>query len=529
MLPPRLRIDPFTVLAAVVFAGFLGYYGLCCFRYPWAADAQFYAAGLKQLFQDLVHPAHEAMKAPGSQSTVYTPYLVVAGALGRLTGLTPYRTLQVAGLANLVIYLCGIQYFMRRYSMHPHTALASAMFLLVSLFLRWDHFGWSSETSLLTMQFVQAYPSTIGWGMALFIFGLVEDLNRQRRPLRIAALVALLALLLLTHLITASWVIGTIGLRAIYLFARDRNWRFPVFLLAAIGAAVALATLWPYSPFLGQGSLTAVKVASLFGKTPFTDFANLYLVALPCAAWLLTRRRRHLFALIAFAAAFGALLLFRSLGINYGDRYSFFMAFWAHFLVAEAATAGVLALFNRLETAQPPPPTWLDRPAAVALLVAVAVACLPSPMWRLEGGRGVAPLLPPAVLWRMPSTHDLYYGQLAGLDRHLQRGDMVMMPVNRWTFDLAALTGAWVVSSPYAHRVPDYKSRDADILMFLAEGTTPATRLDILNRYCANKVVMAANFPGNAELERMFGEPIYRDVVVLFDAGPSLDPRCSAK
>jgi hypothetical protein len=531
----RFRLDAARIFAAAVFAAFLLYYGLCAFAVRWGGDFQMYCAGVAALYRDFQTPFHEAMDVSGSQSTVYTPYLVLVAAIGKLCGSSPYRALQVAGLVNLGLYLVAIRYFVSRTSMHRHTALAAACFLLVTLFLRWGHFGWSSETSVVTMQWVQAYPSTIAWAMAFFAFGLVEDLRAARRRRTLVMLAAVLWFLLLTHVITATWVIGMVGLRGLYVFAGDRDWRFAALLAGAVAAAVAVAALWPYSSFFGQGSMTEVREPSRFGRNPFLDMLGLYLVAVPAAVWLVVRVRRHAFMVMGFAATFAALELWRLLGISFGNRYSFFMAFFAQFLVAEAVAAGALAVAGALDhertelPAERPRPR-IDRPVAIILLVAAALAWLPSPMWGKARSDRTSRLASPAALWRRPSPHDAYHAQLGGLAAALRPGDVVLMPLSRAAFDVASLTGARVVSAPNAHRVPDARARERDVNLYFSDRATPAQRLEIAVRYCATRVLLVRPKPPLLRaLQQQLGAPMYRDRAhVLFDVSASVRGPCTA-
>ena len=73
-------------MSTIVFAAFLEYYGLLCFRGEWGGDFQMYCAGISRLYENFLHPAHEAIDVPGSQSTVYTLHLVLVAALGKLFG-----------------------------------------------------------------------------------------------------------------------------------------------------------------------------------------------------------------------------------------------------------------------------------------------------------------------------------------------------------------------------------------------------------------------------------------------------------
>ena len=102
---PRIRGAVALWFSGVVFVAFVGYYGLLCFRHQgWGGDFQMYNAGISQLYRNFLEPLHEAMDAPGSQSTTYTFYVVVLAAFGKALGATPYRVLEVAGAFNLLAY-----------------------------------------------------------------------------------------------------------------------------------------------------------------------------------------------------------------------------------------------------------------------------------------------------------------------------------------------------------------------------------------------------------------------------------------
>ena len=83
---------------------FVVYFGVHCFRYPMVGDFGRHCASVASLYRNFLHPLHEAMPVPGTQSEVHTPYIVAVAAFGRALGGTPYRALQLAGVANLVFH-----------------------------------------------------------------------------------------------------------------------------------------------------------------------------------------------------------------------------------------------------------------------------------------------------------------------------------------------------------------------------------------------------------------------------------------
>lgn len=313
---PRLRPLVSRAVAFAVFLAFLAYYGLLCLRPEWGGDFHLYCAGISRLYRDMLHPMHESLNVPGSQSTMYTPFLVGTALLGKLFGTTAFRALQVAGVFNLVLFLFGAGFVFSRVSIHRQWWLPAACFIFTTLFLRWRYFGWSSETSLTNFQYIQPYPSTFAWALAFIAFGLLEDVRRKERLREFLALIAVLSLLLSSHVLTASWVVGIVGLYGVCVSVHKRSHRPLAWAIFAICAALLPVLLWPYASFFGQSSMLAAKEDSPFGRSPFVEFANLYGLAIPCVAYLWFRLRRHGFWVLGLVATLGALFVWRQLVFN---------------------------------------------------------------------------------------------------------------------------------------------------------------------------------------------------------------------
>lgn len=512
--PYRKRDVVARAMSGAVFGLFLSYYGLLCFRHQWAADFQMYVAGVARLYANFLEPGHEALPVGTSQSSLYTPYLVAVAGAGRLLDVTPYRALQLGGLVNLATYVAAIGYFFSRYSLHYRYSLAAACFICVSLLLRWDNFGWSSETSLVTFQFIQAYPSTLGWSLGLVSFALVADLRRRHKRRYLGFLVLTLTALLLNHVLTASWVIGVLCVLALCWSLEDRKVRAPLQIVGAIGAALALSFLWPYNSFLGQTAIADVAEPSTFGTAPFLEQRNLYLVALPCGAWLVLRVRQHRVWLWSFVATYAALWAWQLLGISFGNRYAFFMAFFAQFLVAETIAAGLLVLTGGQLSVRPAFSMSRDDKRFVLLsMLASILAALPSPM--LEAAiRRESPvaLQAPWKLLRQQPPDRLYYARYLGLASVLSADDIVMMPTSRDAFDIAAVTGARFVSAPGALRVSDLVQRFQAANLYFLPRTSAATRRQLLTRYDVTKVILpATHFTLLQRLTSELGPPVYKD------------------
>jgi hypothetical protein len=141
------------------------------------------------------------------------------------------------------------------------------------------------------------------------------------------------------------------------------------------------------------------------------------------------------------------------------------------------------------------------------------VSWLPSPMLaRAKQTSEWGSLRSPGNVLERPPQHDVYYQRFAMLKSHLGHEDVVVTPATRAVFDLAAVTGASVIASPNAHRVPDRHERTRAVAAFFHSSTKVDERQAIARRWRATHVLVpSSHFGLLPELARAFSEPLYRD------------------
>ena len=216
MSPLRLQIADRT-FAALLFLSFILYFGLSVFREVWIGDICRYIAGVSALQTSFWSPGHEAVAfAPSQETAIYTPFVVGTALLGIAFVLSPYATLQLVGVLNLILYVASICRFFRVFSASKRCWIAPALFLLVSLTVRNFNYGWSSETSLVTFKWVQAYPSTFGWSIVLLCLSETELYLRGGRKAHLFRLGLGTWTLFISHIISAGWLVGLLLLRLTY-------------------------------------------------------------------------------------------------------------------------------------------------------------------------------------------------------------------------------------------------------------------------------------------------------------------------
>jgi hypothetical protein len=520
---------------AFCFVLFILYFGLHSFRYPWVGDLGRHAAAVASLYQNFLQPSHEAMAAPGHTSEMHTPYIVAVAGLGRLLGVTPYRALQLVSVANLIFYVCAIWLFFRTFSIVRDCWIPPVAFLLLSLFLRDSVYTWSSETSFASMRLTQAYPSLFGWGVALTMFSVADRYLRLGRNGYLPVIGLGIWVLVLSHTVTASWVIGVVALRSMFELVESRSGQVEaaepnrprprgrtraLMLSGAMVSGIVLTYLWPYFDITQVHGMWHIAEGSKFGRRPFRDMARLYALALPAGVWLLVLRK-HVFLIVSFVATWAALQLFRFVGFEYGNRYAFFQAFFAQVAVAEVI--GVAFLLASNQTRRLPDAISIGRRVQHAILLfagAALVMTATAPVRDLESQRG-RPLLGFRELMALPPTHDAYYRRFEALRAHLGAGDVVLMPITSDAWNLASITGARVVVSPFAFRVPDYAERVQDVARFLSPESVPEARAAILRRYGVTRILLTDEYLHlRSALSRRFGPPlVVGSSSALFDTG----------
>ncbi|MGW2825051.1 hypothetical protein ACWC24_29210 [Streptomyces sp. NPDC001443] len=271
---------------------------LAYWRVPLCCDAGQHAAVVERLKAHLLHPRHPMADLPGASSPYYSPYALAQGVFARLTGLSGWEVVRLAGPLNLLVLLTGVGRFVKVLSPRPWAPVLA----LASMTLLWgtERAWWSGYLGLMSMTGTLAYPSAFAAGLAFWAWSLTGARVRDTRRVRYvgpsglrglagyAAVGALYGVILLVHPITSvAAVTGAAALVA----GRRRDRRPAVWARWALAGAVAVAVgaCWPYFnvfALAGDDSVDAMH------RPLYLDLGGhfwLALLGLP-ALWLRARR-----------------------------------------------------------------------------------------------------------------------------------------------------------------------------------------------------------------------------------------------
>ncbi|MDX2763798.1 hypothetical protein [Streptomyces europaeiscabiei] len=347
---------------------------LAYWRVPLCCDAGLHAAVVERLRWDLLHPAHPTAALPGTGSPYYSPYAVAQGVLARLTGLSGWSLVKLAGPVNLLVLLTGIGRFVRALTPRPW----APVFALLFLTLPWgpERVPWSGGLGLMSMTTDLGHPSAFAIGLTFWAWAWTGararggGLERQVRYVgpsglggagAYAGLGALYGLILLVHPITAA--ASAAGALAI-VAAWQRGWRGPLVGRWALTgtAALAVAVPWPYHDVLSPAGGAVVDGIHLLRHEDMAGHLWPALLGLP-ALWARGRRSPRDPLVLMFTA--------ECLVVAYG---------WAgghHAYGPVPALAAVPAQFAlAVELAAPRPWRWARRALGGAAVVGACAGFL---------------------------------------------------------------------------------------------------------------------------------------------------------
>ncbi|MBI3932887.1 MAG: hypothetical protein HY317_05680 [Acidobacteria bacterium] len=236
------------------------YYADAPLRAGLGTDAMHHMAAVRELAKGEFPPKHNLVVHEGLPQGHYGPYLVLLGAMARLTGTDPLHLLYAAGLANLLAFALALRATTARLAGEgaAQWSLLAAVLLWgpwPGATISWPSWRWPGTTSLADAQNF-FYPHQAGLVLFLLVLRLVlPPPGGERglpRPHALAAAVALTAALVATHPLTAlALAAALVTLGGVGLARRTASAPRTAFLVGLPVAGLALAALWPYYPVLG--------------------------------------------------------------------------------------------------------------------------------------------------------------------------------------------------------------------------------------------------------------------------------------
>ncbi len=457
---------------------------LAFWRVPLCCDAGQHAAVVERLKANLLHPAHSMADLPGEGSPYYGPYAVAQGVFARLTGLSGWEVLRIAGPLHLLVLVTGVGRFLRTLTDRPWAPVLA----LPCMTVLWgtERVLWSGYLGLMSLTTNVAYPSTLAIGLTFWVWGWTatracasERSVRYVGPSGLegwcgyAGIGALYALILLIHPVTAvSAVTGAVAIVA----AGQRGWRRAVAARWALAGvtALAVAAVWPYYDVFSLAGDTGMDGLHRRLYEQLAGNSWLALIGAPALWW----RARH-------APARDPLLLMFALEclvVAYGwvsGHYTYARVLWAALVPLQFALA--------VELAAPRPWGAFRR-----TLGAVAVVWAGVGFFTVQAGAVVPRSLDP-VGFEQPMRWPTYDWAA----RHIRPGEVVITD-GYIAAHMIAGYGPNLAAPIWPDPALDEKRRarrTADVRAYLAADTTRAEREAVVRRYHVRWLLLTRRHP----------------------------------
>jgi hypothetical protein len=480
------RFSIANVCAAFVLMSFTCTYSFLCFHASWDGDIYVYVAGISEVLRDFPHLLHEASQQPGTESIAFTPYLISLSLVSKLISLSPYEILQYAGIINCFLFSAATIYLFASICPNKNALISAALFVLTVIFVRGRTYLWSSELSVETVAWIQAYPSFFAWSLGMFCFGLCHRLLQATRIFGLLIFGFLVWTVFLTHNITGSWVVLVVSVYALAQIALSipaKRWS-PTY--RALGCLVVVVTAllgtlaWPYGSVLGNLQIAAVHENAPFSGKPLASFPLLYLLSIPAYYWCWRYSRSLAILLIAgFGVTLAAYGLFRIVS-DYFDRYVFFLAFFPQVLIAAVLTDNIEKLITgRTQKLFDPSLGLLGRGFIVAFPVAFFTVLVASAAVRNY-----------SIIGFRSDSRTVFENQFPRLVGALSESDIVAeCPITNLTLFLFLKTGARFVLSSSSYRGQSKMARQADLDALFRSGSVQELNA-IIQRYGITKALV---------------------------------------
>ena len=460
----------------------------------WGGDFWEHAAVVRELATHPRSPMHPILLLHAPHS-FYSPYALSVGLISRVTGLDSATTLSILGIANLFLFLFGLNLFIS--SLFPENSDAASFYALLFILCLWgtSQYCASGFFNLLSLSYNLPYPSTFAVSVVFTTLAMWIWLLRDGHIRWIVPIAGAASVVLLTHPLTYIFLV--VGLVGILVSEQARFGPSLYLIILVFAVSFVVAVVWPYYPFLQMilsdpvynNSLKADSVC-FFQAVPWRVLPAL--IGVPVIFLRMRANWRDPLGLmfVMFVTIYAGAAMFRQL--TYGRVLSPLVITLQLALAAEVARIESKLNFARFSHS-------FQRGVYCTIIVLVSLACS---AWYF-------PHILERSVPRSPSAHTRF----TFLSKFIPQYDVVL---SDFTTKLIIPTfgGKLVASDRPLAFVPDLLQRRRDVKDFFSLKSHFEKRLAVVRRYGCRHILFSKEKPGFQKIVRAFlrlGSIVYED------------------
>jgi len=432
----------------------------------WTSDFWEHSAAVRELATHPFSPHHPQL-AIDAPHAFYTPYTVGVAWISRLTGLDAIASLSMVAIANLLLFLAAVRWFVPLL-LEADDATPAFYALLFTLVLwgpePWTFSGFLNRNAL---GYTLPYPSTFATELTLVTWSACILYLRHRNRVWLGALAALATVVILSHPITG--IVMYVGLGALVVNKHGARLHSDYVVFAGVCALSFLAALaWPYFSFLELASSQSA-VFHVRNQDMYTDVWTRTFPALLGIPLLIGRMKRIPRDWLGLTAA--------GLGLVYAygyvsERWSYgrvipAIVFVLHIGIADWAARREGSMMSRLST-------LTRNTLAVAGLVVFSAYLVTN--YR----SGLAHSFP---------GRPARYSDYLFLARHTSQSDVILADMAT-SFIVPTIGGKVVAARHPLAFVQDQEIRRRDVLRCFEQSTDGADRVVVIRKYGARFLLL---------------------------------------
>ena len=441
----------------------------------WVEDFWEHSAAVSEFMRHPFDPAHPQLDLAEAH-TFLNPYAFVVALSASLLSIDAITALSIFGVINFCIFCIGLYAFTSSLCKEHKQILAFYSLLFILFFWGAKPWPYSGFFSYQIFLFNLPYPSTLVGGITLLTLGLTAHRQVDFSLPQWVGLVLITTLCLLTHPLTAQFLI--IGLIAQAFFAcKNTISRLLKISLLCVGAVV-LASLWPFYPFFellrGAGNVYDISNGDMYFHLKERVWP--FLILAPVIIWVLSSKQYRVLLFM-----FLATLLIYSFGY-FTQKYSYGRIISYTLIIGQICCAVILV---RLEL-------WLQKNniyflKAYRVLLLLGLVFLSTEWLQASASR----LLTAANSVRLgrPVFNQVSFKEYGFLQQNIRTDAIVFANMDvSW---LLPSFGAKVIAAdhPLAF-IKDAEQRRQDCLYFFLNNTSLAEREQLLKKYGANYLLL---------------------------------------
>lgn len=435
----------------------------------WYGDFWEHSAVIKSVLQNPARPSHPFFTSNVPHAFI-SPYAYIVAGYVHLTSVDIVTGLATFGIINLILFLCGLSYFVR--GIDTQAKSNSSFYALLCVLFLWgqEAWGFSGFYYYKLIPSVLPYPSTFCAGLTLIALGIAVRLDVLKSYKVCIAIFVITILVFLSHPLTFLFFAS--GLGAQYICSGLGGYkRFNLAIIFTVLLAVCLSFLWPFYPvksLIASGSeafhqSNAIMYENAIGRTWPIIFC------MPLAYWGLSKyARRFIFITVFMMMSIYAYGYFE-------HKYAFGRT------ISFAALLLQLAIGIGLSRVEKHIASWLTcikRLIAPGLIISAYVLSLH--------------ILLPAITRSLTIANSIWSGRTISSQQSYKNLTFIQEKVEPGSLVLSDIDTSWkvptfngkVIAALHAQAfIEDELKRKADLLAFFETSSSAIQRGELIKKY----------------------------------------------